>query len=688
MNSSSIPAKKSLPFRQIHLDFHTSPHITGIGSKWDKAAWQKTLQEACVDSVTLFAKCHHGWSYHPTKVGKMHPHLDFDLLKAQVEACREIGVQTPIYLSAGVDNLASDEHPEWREISIKGQYTGWAQEPIAAGFHKMCFHSPYVDYLCEQIREVAEMYPDCEGIFLDIIASNGSCTKWALERMDSEGLNPENPEDLKRADELALERYYDMTTQAVLDVNPKMPVFHNSGHIAKNNRRILQYFSHLELESLPTGGWGYDHFPISIKFTGKLGFDVLGMTGKFHTTWGEFGGLKHPNALRYECAAMLAFGSKCSVGDQLSPEGALDASTYRIIGSAYREVRKKEPWCTGVSNIAEIAILSSESESAEESSHMQDNAGDVGAGRVLLEEHYLFDLIHREADFDGYRVVILPDDIRVDRELKEKLEGYLDQGGKVFLTGTSGFDSSGETMMLDGGFESEGLSPFQPDYLLPVPDLRPEYIQSPLVAYLPSRRIVAKNPAESLGQIYDPWFNRNWKHFCSHQHAPARPEPSGYDLGVHHGNMLYLAHPLFSLYRAYGAVVYRNIIAACLDRLLGERMLESNLPSTARVNLMRQEEQKRSILHLLHANTIQRGGPVQLSGGNVDNRKEGIEVIEDLIPLHDVQIRLKPPCAVGKITLEPEGESLKFEVQDGKVVFQIDRLECHQMIVFHDHLSQ
>jgi hypothetical protein len=54
----------------------------------------------------------------------------------------------------------------------------------------------------------------------------------------------------------------------------------------------------------------------------------LGMTGKFHTTWGEFGGFKHPNALRYECAAMLAYGAKCSVGDQLHPLGRMDESTY------------------------------------------------------------------------------------------------------------------------------------------------------------------------------------------------------------------------------------------------------------------------------------------------------------------------------------------------------------------------
>jgi hypothetical protein len=76
---------------------------------------------------------------------------------------------------------------------------------------------------------------------------------------------------------------------------------------------------------------------MSAKYTCNLPFDFLGMTGKFHTTWGEFGGYNHPNSLRYECAAMLAYGAKCSVGDQLHPNGTLAPSTYEIIGEAYRE---------------------------------------------------------------------------------------------------------------------------------------------------------------------------------------------------------------------------------------------------------------------------------------------------------------------------------------------------------------
>jgi hypothetical protein len=107
--------RPALRFRQIHLDFHTSPDIPGVGTRFEKKHWQKTLLEAQVNSVTCFSKCHHGLSYHPTKVGKMHPHLEFDLLRAQYDACKEIGINVPIYLSAGLDDVAAQEHPDWRE---------------------------------------------------------------------------------------------------------------------------------------------------------------------------------------------------------------------------------------------------------------------------------------------------------------------------------------------------------------------------------------------------------------------------------------------------------------------------------------------------------------------------------------------------------------------------------------------
>ena len=49
-----------LRFRQIHLDFHTSEAIGSIRAAFDPEEFAAALQRAHVDSVTCFARCHHG----------------------------------------------------------------------------------------------------------------------------------------------------------------------------------------------------------------------------------------------------------------------------------------------------------------------------------------------------------------------------------------------------------------------------------------------------------------------------------------------------------------------------------------------------------------------------------------------------------------------------------------------------
>ena len=667
-----------LRYRQVHLDFHTSPVIEHIGVEFEKTQWQEALKTGHVNSITCFSKCHHGLSYHPTKVGKQHPNLKFDLLRAQYDACKEIDVNVPVYLSAGVDNVASASHPEWREIGCDGEYLGWAKKKDEPGFHTMCFNSPYLDYLCDQIREAVGLFPDADGIFLDIISQSQCCCKWCREVMETNSWDVQEESDRQKCSRLGIERYYRMTTEACKSTRDDMPVFHNSGHIARGNRGLLKYFSHLELESLPTGGWGYDHFPISAKYCKNLPYDFLGMTGKFHTTWGEFGGYKHPNALRYECAAMLAYGAKCSIGDQLHPSGKIDESTYKLIGRGYAEVEVKEPWCDDVESVSDIGLLSSEAVNRVNPGARNDSKSDTGAGRILLEGHFLFDMLDTEMDFSRHKMLVLPDDIRINTELKTKLDEYLTAGGKLLLTGESGLAEDGSGFVFDIGAKWEGQSEYQPDYILPCANFRPSFVDSPLVMYLPSQRINVTD-GESLGDVYDPYFNRTVEHFCSHQHAPPRPEPSGFDCGVRKGSILYMAHPIFRIYSGLGAVAYKEYAVNTINSLLESPTVEVNLPSTARVTMMHQPQHKRYVLHLLYANTIPRGGPMELSGGTLAG-KGSIEVIDELLPLRDIRIRLHLDRSISKITLEPQGQEIKFEVKDSTVNLILDEFVCHQMV--------
>lgn len=678
--------KKQLRFRQVHLDFHTSPEIPEVGARFDKAGFQEALRIGQVDSITCFSSCHHGWSYHPTQVGRMHPHLHLDLLAAQMDACKEIDVKVPIYLTAGLDNVAAEAHPEWREIRPEGGFQGRSASPIEPGFKTLCFNTPYIDYLAAKIEEAVVRYPEADGVFLDIIHQGPCCCTYCMSRMHQYGLDPRDPHDRRtNADQVIME-YFRRATNACRVNNPDMPVFHNSGHVAPGNRKVLPFFSHLELESLPTGGWGYDHFPVSAKYASNLGLDFLGMTGRFHTTWGEFGGYKHPNALRYECAAMLAYGSKCGVGDQLHPSGEMNLSTYRLIGVAYAEVAAKEPWCRNTRNVADIGVLSSAAShfgDAERSAGRESEA-DTGVARILLEGHYLFDILDEDMDIDRYRMIILPDDIGVGAVLKRKLDRYVAAGGRLLLTGTSGLDRDG-TPMFDIGATVDGRSPFSPDFVLPVQELRPEGVDSPVVTYLGSMR-VSVAAGDSLGDIYDPYFNRTYDHFCSHQHAPPRLERSGFAAGVQHGQIMYLAHPVFTLYYFYGAVSYKRYITGAIDRLLGtNKRLRTNLPSTARVTLMQQPEQQRYVLHLLYASTIARGAALELSGGNNESGGAGarpVEVIDELLPLRDVEIELTLPRLTGA-TLEPGGRHVSMAHTPDGIRLHVDEFRCHEMIVIY-----
>lgn len=663
----------SIPYRQIHLDFHTSEHIPGIGAAWDKQHWIETLQRGRVDSVNIFAVCHHGWSYYDTSVGKRHPHLieGLDLTRVMLDACHEAGIGTQIYLTVGVNNRVAREHSEWRAISESGTYYGWSQKPTEAGFHQLCFNSPYLQLVCDQVRELARLFADSHGLWLDIIHKLKCFCPYCLESMVEIGLDPEDDADQQQHADLVLQNYYRQTLKALREVHPRMRMTQNSGHLVRGDRRFFEHVTHLELESLPTWGWGYDDFPMSAKYAQCTGMEFLGMTGKFHTTWGEFGGFKHPNALRYECASMLAFGARCSVGDQLHPDGRLDDSTYAIIGEAYAEVEAKEPWCLGSRNVADVGVLSA---TALDPEHEAGADSDVGATRLLLQGHFLFDLLDAEMDFTPYKVLWLPDESVVSPALKRKLDAYIANGGKVLFTGRSALGADGAPLF-NLGVELAEESEFSLDYILPIPELRPTFVHSPLVMYSRYSRVRVTS-GTSLGEVFEPYFERSWKHFCSHQHAPPRREPTNFACGVHAGNLMWLPMNLCCAYRTWGQVAIKEFALNCLHRLLGDDVsLRTNLPSSGRVTLTEQREKGRYVLHLLQADLKSLGAVHQTHMGAMT-----MEIIEDLTPCCDVRVSLRLDRPVRRVTLEPQGYEIPTRVNNGRLELEIDRFTCHQML--------
>lgn len=650
-------------FRQVHLDFHTSEHIEDIGKKFDKKQFQTALKKGHINSITLFSKCHHGWAYHPSKANEIHPHLDFDLLGAQIQAAHEIGVKTPIYLSAGLDEKMAHRHPEWLVRNLD-ESTTWAKDFTEPGYHKMCMSSPYLDYLVKQIEEVCKNY-DADGIFLDIAGVQPCYCQNCIAEREELGLNPYDENDVLKHAEMVYKRYAEKTRAAVDKYKPNLSLFHNGGHIRQGRRDLVNYNTHLELESLPTGGWGYDHFPFSARYCQGLGVDYLGMTGKFHGSWGEFGGFKHPNALRFEVTLAAANGAKCSVGDQLSPSGEMDMVTYDLIGSAYSELEEKEEWLDNVESVADIAIISPEAYVGDLSTGQMTKVDDSGSGvcRIMLEGKYLFDVIDFESDLSKYKVIILPDVIRADIDFAKRLREFCDCGGKVLATGKSVLHENSNEFCLNLGAEWIKENPYKPDYFRPLEKIK-DMGDTGYIMYGNGEKI--RCIGNELGIRENPYFNRTRVHFCSHQHTPNSCEYGG--AGMTEGkDGIYIAWNIFADYAQSGELHLKQMAIFALDRLLDTaKTLKTNLPAQGIVTLMKQND--RLICHLLYASPVKRGN--------------GIEVIEDIVPIYNVELAIKTDKKINKVYLAPQKEDIDFTYDNGYISVKLAKIECHQMVVF------
>ena len=641
-----------------------------MGRDFDGEHFARVLKTAGVDAINLFAKCHHGFVYYEgSEVGTPHPHLARDLFREQVDAVDAAGIIPVAYVTAGWEQRATHLHPEYRRIDGDGAVITVNGPERESGWREICFNTKYLDELTAQIEEVGRMFPKIQGYWLDIVRQTPCHCPRCLDDMSDAGLNPYDPKDQRKQAVRVRNLYLTRATEAAKRMGD-VTVFHNMGHLPRGERALFDYFDHLEIESLPTGGWGYDHFPVSAAYAPQMGKPYLGMTGRFHTMWGEFGGLKHRNALRYEAMQMLAFGASVSIGDHLHPTGVIDEGVYEAIGAAYTESGLVRDFVENATPVADIAVYSAAARhipgEAEEAA--RDVPEDSGAVRVLLEGHYLFDVVDDESDLSGYTLVIFPDTIRFDDALTAKVEAYVAGGGKVLLSGDSGLDADGKEALDIGGERGE-RSPFEPDFVALANSFAPDGFDTHLVRYGRSRRLTVTT-GMSMGDIHDPYHNRSGRVHCGHLHFPAKPEASGFAVGVVTNNTAVFAHDVFTSYVETGTVNLRHQIERVIDHMLGEaKTLRTNLPSYGRATARAQKG--RDVIHALAV-------PLALRGKFWD---QPIQVVEDMPEVSGITLDYRPHGAVKSVTLQPQNQTIDAREENGRIHIELPVFEGRQLVV-------
>jgi len=650
-----------LRFRQIHLDFHTSQHIIGIGATFDPDLFAATLEEAHINSITCFARCHHGYIYFDTQKHpeRKHPHLQRNLLAEQIEACHARNIRVPIYTTIQWDHFTAEQHPEWLALQADGRIKG--TQPYEAGFYRyLCVNSPYLGFLKEHIQEILETLP-VDGLFLDIVIPLDDSSKWTRTAMADAGMDPSDPLQRRAYGQQVIDAFKREMTSFIRQCNKVCTIFYNDGHIGIRDRNTAEVYTHFELESLPNEGWSYLHFPISVRYARNLGRECLGMTGKFHTFWGDFHSYKNQAALQFECFRMLTLNAKCSVGDQLHPSGKMDQATYRLIGSVYAEVAKKEPWCSEACPLTEIGVLTTE-----EFYYERVPAETAGAVRMLQEGSHQFEVLDTHSDFSAYSVLILPDEIPVSTLLVEKLEQYLEQGGKFIASYHSGLNPSQDAFVLKAlGVQVIGPAPFSPDFILPKGIISRGLPEIEHVMYLRGMDVIAQPGSEVLASVMVPYFNRTYQHFCSHRHTPSSGQP-GYPGIIRNGSVIYFAHPIFTQYHRNAPRWCKTLFLNALDILLPEPLVRIQGPSTLLTAINAQTRKDRWVLHLLHYIPERRG--------------QEFDVIEDVIPLYNIRVSIRVPRTIRQVTCVPDRQALPWTIKNERLEFTVPEINGHQMV--------
>ncbi len=663
-------AKKSfaMPFRQIHLDFHTGAAIADVGADFNARDFAKQMKAANVNSVTVFAKCHHGHLYYNTNRPERHPGLKkgLDLLAGQVDALHAEGIRAPIYISIQCDEYAANTHPEWIARNPDGTTVGAkpVQNPLPNfQWQIMDMNSPYQDFLAEQTQEVLKVFKPVDGIFFDMCWDQPSVSQWATAAMLKKNLNPECAADRARhAREVAL-AYMARFHKMVRAASPSAGVYFNSRPLFNLDTEI-PFQEQVEIESLPTGGWGYMYFPINVRFARQWGKPYLGMTARFHKSWADFGGLKPEAALEYEMLQAVSHGARCSIGDQLHPRGTFDKGALELIGKVYKKVEAVESFVANVKPVSQIGIFQVHNGQ----SYNTQATGRTAEGytRMLQQLRHQFDVVLPGANLDQYELLILPDTLRVDKALAVKLKTYLKNGGKLLATGTAGLSEDGTELLLpELGIKPAGLSPCDTTYLRFSKSINQDVPDSDHVLYERSIRVTPTDGAQSLCKIVEPYFNRTWQHFSSHAQTPP-DKMSKYPAAVLNqaGNAAYIAFPAFDAFATHGNIPYRLLVRNVINLLLKDQILTATGPSGLETTVL--QDGGRTILNFLYY------AP--------ERRAQNMDIVEDVIPLADIDVTLRLEKSPKNVRLQPSGDLLEFQYQSGRLAFRLPKLTGHQMV--------
>jgi len=644
--------------RKIHLDFHTTDEVAGIGAAFDPEAFADTLARAHVNMLATPGRCNYGNTYFDAKAVNAHPGLvRNDLFPATVAACNARGIAVQAYYNLGMDAHTTRVHPEWRQLYADGTAVDW-------GMPLVCFASPHIDE--SVLPGVAEMIERCPGIcgfWFDIClyAGNSFYSPYFNELARKRLAGRLDTADARWA--LARELIYECCARVDAVVKARLPEAENYFNTLVNPgvpARNLALQPRQEVEN-PILFPNPEKMTSDVRWLRARGAKTIGLVSRFQGPWMDSGTLRSSDQVRFDVTRTVALGIDVSMGDHRHPDGTLDPEVYRRIGAVYADLAAVEHWLNGARPCRE-AMLVGEIDRGGGLVAPHLSALTVQAARMLEEAGLQFDIITPEDALPDVPLVVWTGERPATPAWREALRRHVDSGGALFamdraLEGCEDIfgakiddaiqkDPLAAAATGPDAEETSGCGHVKPDAGREFLRVRPkvgidagwgEFAQ--VVPAAPHRLRIAVDGVETLADRYPA---------VSKTPPFAGPSPSGPAI-IRRGRVVYSSAPLFTEAAAHGAAYPGRLAGALALSLLPRPLVWHDAGISVAAHLHRIADGY--ALHLVHW-ALGRWG-------------RQTDAAADFPPMGAVTVELSIPEPIRRVALEPGDRAVAFEASDG-----------------------
>ncbi|MBN2452081.1 MAG: alpha-L-fucosidase [Lentisphaeria bacterium] len=628
-------------YSRLLIDNHITEDDPSFMTRFDPEQYVAMVRTAGVEAAMVYATCHNGNCYYPTKVGHMHANLrGRDIFGEVISGLRREGIVPVAYYTTVYHNQSAKDHPEWRVTGAQGQQHGgryWWSCPNS---------DAYTAFTLAQIAEIVAY--DIEGIFVDmtfwpLVCVCPNCrAKYLAEtgRAIPTKIRWDDPEwvAFQRFRERSMGRFTQTITDSIRAIRD-VTVTHQTSTIMHGWRPgyTLAIADACDYTSGDFYGGKVQHILGTKVLAGaskRLPFEFMTsrcVNLRDHTS------MKAEAELECEAACTLASGGAFFFIDAINPDGTLEPAVYQRLGAVSnrlapftRAVKRHRP----VLHADTALYFSPESfVDSRQDAEIMTPSGNIpaveeltGLSMALTRAHRPFRVVTpRTADFGGLRTLFLGNVRYLSDAEIERLRGFVASGGVLIATGLASLQDMDGVRRPDFGLADvfgvsyTGRQAGRFHYLSACG--RREYVASHA-----SGPLVEATTARVLAYINEPLFDPDAERYASiHSNPPGVDTPfAGLTRNrFGKGSCVYLAPPLLSLQQDAQQSFAARLFAEFAP---GTVVLGTNAPPAVEVTVLRSTTARSWFLGLMNYQRDLPNVPVHGLRVTVSLPEEGLPV--------------------------------------------------------------